>query len=180
MLWFGIICIPEIVYVASRSFNTTSETSCVYELPNTKNYTCVSNQTTTVYSLPSNCSDVEDDFEVKTCLFNDVGVAVRESGSDVTVSSVLYETDCVTRINDIDDLNILSVTVYSMCPNVEPHIEWYTYIGDFISGTGIFNETLLFHGVYPNVTLGQFSFNLAFIFMIGLIYLVSVILLVYK
>ncbi len=177
MLWFSIICIPEIVYVASRSFNTTSEASCVYEIPNINNYTCL-NQTTTVYGLPSNCSNVADDFNVQTCSFNDEGMAVRESGNDVTVSSVLYETDCVTTIDD--NMNSLSVTMYSLCPYVEPHIEWYAYIGDFISGTGIFNETLLFHGVYPNVTLGQFSFNVAFIFMIGLIYVISVILLVFK
>ena len=180
MLWFGIICIPEIVFISSRTLNETSETSCVFQTPNDINYTC-SRSTVLVFGLVGNCTatELEDTFVVQECSFNNDGVAVRESGiNEITVSRNAYELDCQEA--DIENQTLLAFPAYSLCSNVDPHIEWYTYIADFISGTGIFNETILFHGVYRDSPLGVFDFDLAFIVMVGLIYVISVVLLVYK
>ncbi len=166
------------MFISSRTLNETSETSCVFETPNDNNYTC-SRSTALVFGLPGNCTtEVEDTFIVQTCSFNNDGVAVRESGDEITVSRNAYELDCQEA--EIENQTLVAFPAYSLCPNVDPHIEWYTYIADFISGTGIFNETILFHGVYRDSQLGGFDFDLAFIFMVGLIYVMSVILLVYK
>ncbi len=173
VLWFGIICIPEIIYFTSRTINTTSEASCIFEFDNFDNYTCA-RSTQIVYSQQINCTT--DTFEVRTCLFDDEE-AFKESKDVLTVTSKPFGFDCEISDDAYDNLNL---TLYVLCPNVKPNLEWYTYIVDFVSGTGIFNETILFHGVYPNTSLNRFSFDLAFLFMVGLIYIISIILLVFK
>ena len=176
ILWFSIICVPEIIFFTSSAVNSTSEASCVFELENTNNYSC-SRLSYVVFSPQTNCTD--NLFKVRTCLFDDDEVAEKESGDEVTVTSQLVGYDCeFIGVDGFDEFP--NLTSYLLCPNVLPNIEWYAYIVDFISGTGIFNETILFHGVYPNASLNRFSFDLAFLFMVGLIYIVSIILLVYK
>lgn len=181
MLWFSFICIPEIVYVSSRVFNSTSQASCVFQTPSTNNNSCSSTSTSSiVFSVQtsSNCSYPENPFDIQTCSFNDNGIADSESGTEVTVVSLLYNADCIEV--DPDTATVPNITTYVLCPNVDPFYPWYTYLTDFISGTGIFNETLLFHGIYPNTSIGNFSFDIAFLAMIGIIYVVSMILLIYK
>ena len=62
---------------------------------------------------------------------------------------------------------------------------WYQHIFHFFLGRGIFNDTVLFHGRYTNETIeviGNVKYNLplAYILLTGTVFLISVILLVYK
>ena len=167
-LWFGVIVIPQIIHLGSRSLNSTSHVSCVFEMSSTNNVSCAASSTVNVFGIRSNCTYEDNTFTVQTCSFDNDGIATSESGNEVTVSL----TDC-TFSNE-------ATTRYVLCPNVDPHFEWYTYVVDFISGTGIFNETVMFQGVYADFSSGRFSFDLAFLVMVAIIYTVSVILLVYK
>ena len=53
---------------------------------------------------------------------------------------------------------------------------------DFALGQGLYNDTILFYGRYGNVTVsgGLYSLPLAYLLMTGVIYALSVVLLVYK
>ena len=108
-------------------------------------------------------------------LFNKEG-----SGSELKISpAVVYDQSC-TKVGDINETSIANFALYRLCSNVEPHIEWYQYVLDFATGTGIYNETILFHGAFSYSSLGFFHFDLAFLVMVWIIYIFSVVLLVYK
>ena len=185
-LWFSIICIPQFIYHSQQSSNSTSTLACVFALPNTKNYTCpeFSGENllvmSEVYSVEDECNGEDEVFSIETCAFNSRGVAESESGRNVLVSTRLYDTECEELDSDDFDFAPNSTTLYTVCVGVDPNYEWYDYIIDFVSGTGVFNETSLFQGIYPNNEIGRFDFALAFIFMTGLIYALSIFLLVYK
>lgn len=71
---------------------------------------------------------------------------------------------------------------YRLCPSgIDPNLVWYQYIIDFILGQGRFNDTVLFYGRYGNTTVvgNRYSLPLAYLFLTGIIYTISVVLLVY-
>ena len=185
-LWFSIICIPQFVYNSQQSINSTSTLACVFPLPNTENYTCpeFSGENllamSEIYSVEDECNGEDEVFSIETCAFNSRGVAESESGRNVLVSTRLYGTECDELDSDDFDFAPNSTILYTVCVGIDPDYEWYDYIIDFVSGTGVFNETSLFQGIYTNNAIGRFDFALAFIFMTGLIYALSIFLLVYK
>lgn len=75
---------------------------------------------------------------------------------------------------------------YTLCPTgIDPVVPWYQYIFDFVQGKGIFNDTVLFHGRYTNESVeivGSTKYNLplAYILLTGAVFVISVVLLVYK
>ena len=78
------------------------------------------------------------------------------------------------------------MTYYYQCPyDIDPVTPWYQYIFDFVLGKGIFNDTILFHGRYTNETVEtvahvRYNLPLAYLLLTGAIYLMCVVLLVYK
>ena len=77
------------------------------------------------------------------------------------------------------------VDYYYMCTGVNPVVPWYQHIFDFALGRGVFNDTVLFQGRYTNETVELVSgttYNLpfAYILLTGAVFLISVVLLVYK
>ena len=76
-----------------------------------------------------------------------------------------------------------SIRRLRVCPRaIAPNLAWYDYILDFVLGQGLFNDTVLFYGRYGNTTVvgDTYSLPLAFLFMTGVIYTISVVLLVFK
>ena len=173
-LWFSIICVPQLVLYSSQT-RTASGVSCVYEVSKGENVSCFSLSSTTVYGIPGACVDEEQSFKIQTCSFSGNGIAESASGTEIRVSPYLL-SNC-TEKNDLRSVR----TEYFLCSNVDPHFEWYTYIVDFIYGTGIFNETIIFHGAYANVYDGHFfRLDLAFLVMVITVYGIGIVLLVYK
>lgn len=75
--------------------------------------------------------------------------------------------------------------VYYVCERVDPVTLWYEYVFDFALGRGIFNDTVLFHGRYTNdvvQVVGETKYHLplAYILLTGAVFLISVVLLIYK
>lgn len=102
-------------------------------------------------------------------------IATSEGGNELVVSPELIDGSC-----EVTDRSTGSnITSYSVCIGVTARVVWYQHILDFISGTGFFNETILFHGVYSS-KVGKYDLSLAFLFMTAVIYVVAVLLLVYK
>lgn len=76
-----------------------------------------------------------------------------------------------------------SIILLRMCPRaIDPNTLWYEYIIDFVLGQGIFNDTILFYGRYSNTTVvgNAYDLPLAYLLATGIVYTISVILLVYK
>lgn len=75
---------------------------------------------------------------------------------------------------------------YYLCVNgIDPVTPWYLHVFHFVQGQGIFNDTILFHGRYTNETVevsgsGKYNLPLAYIFLTAAVFIISVILLVYK
>lgn len=70
-----------------------------------------------------------------------------------------------------------------ICPNnIDPNILFYEYIIDFILGQGVFNDTILFYGRYnnSNVVGDRYSIPLAYLLLTGIVYTISVLLLLFK
>ena len=190
-LWFGIICVPQVVYQVRNpgSSNTTSSIACLINISNGSVNEC-SNRSLSItggiterYLVPSNClQEPDNDIRMKViqeCSFSD-NIAVSENGIQRSVSEFLLDESC-NMVDPLTNQDLLAnTTVYKVCVGVDPLVPWYQYILDFISGTGLFNETLLFQGVYPNESIDGYSFSLAFIFMTALVYFVGVILLIFK
>ncbi len=169
---------PQIVIYGIRGLNNITYASCAFVTSNTS--TRCSTNAPFLFLIdelenPSECV-LENSFKIRQCLVNDAGVPYKEDGgTELTVSlAVIYDQGCIV-------MNKTSlVTSYVLCSEVEPHIEWYEYVLDFVTGTGIYNETILFYGAFSYNSIGFFHFDLAFLFMVGIIYIFSIILLVYK
>jgi hypothetical protein len=87
--------------------------------------------------------------------------------------------DCTFEQN-VQDTSIRRLRI---CPDsIAPNILFYQYIIDFILGQGIFNDTILFYGRYnnTNVVADRYSIPLAYLILTGIIYTISVLLLVFK
>ncbi len=157
--------------------------ACVYAKPETNNLIrCSSNTSYTVlvYEIKNsniyNCSD--DFFNIRECLIDNDGVAYKEGSSELTVSAVKIYDNCTQNSGSS------GLATYVLCPQVKSQFEWYEYILDFVTGAGYFNETLLFHGGYPPASSSHFvlayRFDLAFLFIVGIVFVFSIIHLVYK
>lgn len=191
--WFGLVVVPQIIWegVNHPVRDDSSQATCIFpdnlampgplniSITNTSNLgnrTCSEgNPEARLYQF-SNCMNVGNPVSIRLCEFNDFDparmVANREGVDIVTVVS---SSDNCTNIN--------GSTRYVHCArDIAPHIEWYQYILDFVLGQGLFNRTLLFHGWYTNGTVvgNSYDLPLAFIFITGLIYASSILLLVYK
>ena len=188
LFWFSIICIPQFVYEAGYQLNRTSNTACLFPKSSFGNLTCSNssfertNGLVIYYSVPAECTSEEGVFQIQSCSFDHNNIAVSEDGSTLSVSSMILNNSCTqVSSNDANHQSTLNTTIsYIACVGIKARTEWYQYILDFISGTGFFNETSLFQGVYPNSSLGRYDFSLAFLVMTGLIYALGVFLLIYK
>lgn len=86
--------------------------------------------------------------------------------------------DCTFESESGENVTIQQVRI---CSNdIAPLIPWYQYVIDFVLGQGVFNETVLFYGRYSNATIGNYNLPVTYLFMTGVVYTVSVVLLVYK
>jgi hypothetical protein len=187
-LWFGIICIPQIVHQIAFPPNTTSNIACLINLSMRAISSTCSNESMIRtngrlilynYSIPSNCFSEPNVIMIQECAFNEIGTAFSENGNIKEVSEFLYDHNC-NIVPSTNQNALANVTEYEMCIGVQPFVEWYQHIINFISGSGIFNETLLFQGVYPSTIFDRYDFSLAFLFMTAFVYIVGVLLLVYK
>lgn len=185
LLWFGMICVPQFSYQSQFETKSVSNITCLTQ--SLSNISCSNESSnrlnTVVYLLPSGCDAVSmDTITIRDCDFNEDNVAVAESDSSQVVTSTLLDGACmvVDQGDVFFDAVLANVTIYTVCIGVSARVIWYQYILDFISGTGFFNETLLFQGVYPKNTIGGYDLSLAFLFMTALIYTLGVLLLVYK
>ena len=157
--------------------------ACVYPKPeNSDSIRCSSNTSYTdpvlVYEIKnSHIYDCIDDFfNIRECSIDNDGVAYKEGSSEITVSAVKIYSNCTQNFGSS------SLATYVLCSQVKSRFEWYEYILDFVTGAGFFNETLLFHGGYPPARSSHFvyRFDLAFLFIVGIVYVYSIIHLVYK
>ena len=106
-------------------------------------------------------------------------IATAESSSTVTVSSVMPNVASCSLVES--GMGVVSIQEVRLCSsNIAPFIPWYQYVIDFALGQGIFNETVLFYGRYGNVTYGGYNLPVAYLFMMAVVYAISVALLVYK
>ena len=200
--WFGLVVVPQIVWEGVNRPDRTdrSQATCVFpdnlaisgplNISGSLNIldplNISINDRTCSQGYPeeerlyqsSNCMNVGNPVSIRLCEFmlNDSDlmqmVANREGADSVTVVS---SSDNCTNIN--------GSTRYVHCTsNIAPNIEWFQYILDFVVGQGLFNTTLLFHGWYTNGDVVGDSYNmpLAFVSITGLIYVSSILLLVYK
>lgn len=134
-----------------------------------------------VYQVPEAClndAQIDDMFPVRTCI-SDNSIAVRESGDSPLTFTPASITDPCAQGQNMTGSG-MNDAAFMVCVGVEPNIIWYEYIIHFFTGQGIFNETLLFQGQYTNRALGGYNIPIAFLLLTGFVYVVSVILLVYK
>ena len=192
LLWFGMVCIPQFIYQGSNSLNQVSNITCVLQQP-LIDMRCSNeslNRTiATVFSAPANCLSMQQEdgetilgiVRIRECNVENE-IATSEGGNQLVVSPELIDgssCEIVDKSSGRYDSFISNTTSYSVCIGVKARVEWYQHILDFISGTGFFNETILFHGVYSS-KVGRYDLSLAFLFMTAVIYVVAVLLLVYK
>ena len=178
-LWFSIICIPQFINEARSSANKTSQLACLLPLEDFVDGVRCSGQATLVektYFLahPDCSSDDGNVFVIQECAI-DGNSTDAESSITLTASSSILGPGCSDNNSMVNN-----TIVYTVCVGVDPYLEWYEYFLDFFSGTGLFNETSLFQGVYPDVSTLNYNFPLAFLSLAGLVYLISVFLLIYK
>lgn len=189
LIWFSIICIPQIYYqvLNPSNFSSTSNIACLIDTVTGVNMTCSNNSLSRTggiierFSIPTNCRGISNVQQVviRECSFNSSNIATIESDTVLYVSEVLYDSTC-TEVNSNDQTVLANTTVYTVCVGVQALIPWYQHLLDFITGKGFINETLLFQGVYANVDIGTYDFSLAFLVTTGLVYAVAVFLLIYK
>ena len=198
-LWFGLVVIPNLIYiVAAEPPRTTSQLSCVYPFSVNSSVSCSNDNTTSendnlfylfsggspqyTCTAPSNVTR----FEVQMCATQQGSIngtqreiATAESSSTVTVSSVMPNVAACRLVES--SMGVVSIQEVRLCSsNIAPFIPWYQYVIDFALGQGIFNETVLFYGRYGNVTYGGYNLPVAYLFMMAVVYAISVALLVYK
>ena len=199
-LWFGLVVIPNIIYVAvADPPRTASLLSCVYPFSINSSVSCSNDNTTSesdnlfyllsggvpqyTCTTPSNVTT----FEVRMCGTQQGSIngtqrdiAMFESPSTMTVSNVMPNiADCSLVGSDAG--GVVSIQEVRLCSsNIAPFIPWYQYIIDFALGQGLFNETVLFYGRYGNVTYGGYNLPVAYLFMMAVVYAISIILLVHR
>lgn len=203
-IWFGLVVIPNVVYVAVEDPpRTPSQLSCVYPFSISSTVSCsddnstfdsnnlfyiVSGGGTPQYTctLPSNLTS----FSLRLCdtesgSINGVirDIAVKESSaSAVTVSNVMPNPANCTLVGDSGGGGggVLIQQVRLCSNDIAPNILWYQYIIDFVLGQGVFNETVLFYGRYSNATIGLYNLPVTYLIVTGIVYTISVVLLVFK
>ena len=204
IFWLGFIVVPQIIWEINNSTSTTSLATCVfpYELDftgsladmmtnMTDNTTITSNATDPLESTTLNrtcmdgnrnptmrlydasfCMPSTGALEIRFCEFNDSDTAFREGAMTARVVS---SSDGCSELNGTNRLVFCN-------SNIDPRVEWFSYIVNFLVGQGLFNDTLLFHGRYTNTTVvgNTYDMPLAFLFVTLVVYALSVLLLVYK
>lgn len=184
--WFGFVIVPQIVWEHARDPpHTTSLLSCVYQYQEDLNETraCPLGKPIPVFATPRECLDDPEDFGVRLCKFerNDSGIFVadRESSRDDIQVTKADNESLMTEHNCTEPFE-----AYMLCEGgIDPYVEWYQYLLDFVLGQGELNETVLFHGWYANTTVTEhddYDMPVVFLVLVGFVYLVSVMLLVYK
>ncbi len=193
--WFGFVVVPQIVWEHARDpSHTTSLLSCVYpsaglaELNETR--ACPIGDPVPVYGTPRQCLEEPEEFGVRLCKFERESsgrfVADRESSQDdvevtaETVDSLLMPPHNCTPSGGSNG----TFVQYLMCVGgIDPYVVWYQYLLDFVLGQGALNETVLFHGWYTNMTVTadtEYKMPVVFLVFVCFVYVVSVVLLVYK
>lgn len=191
LLWFGMICIPQFVFQGHNSLKKVSNITCLLQHPTSAmcSNESISRASITVLAAPAHCltrQQDEDDLmlgivNIRECNVEN-GIGVSEGSNVRIVSPELVDgssCDIVERSVSNYDTLVANATSYSVCIGVKARVLWYQHVLDFISGTGFFNETVLFHGVY-NSSVGGYDLSLAFLFTTAVIYGIGVLLLVYK
>lgn len=183
-LWFGLVCVPQIAQqiLGVTGSNHTSQIACVIPMDIT-NGKCSNdslqrtNGVRMAFGVPATCrnSQIPDTFSVRMCGYSG-DVAVREGSTSITVASASITDSCAQEGN----MGSATNNSFMVCVGVQPDVPWYQYIFHFATGQGIFNETLLFQGSYPNSILGGYNIPLAFLVLAAFVYVISVTLLVYK
>ncbi|CAI8052918.1 Transmembrane channel-like protein 7 [Geodia barretti] len=197
LLWFGLAVIPQLVWVSGTNApRTPSQLACVFPLNTSGSPQICSDGGPPGEFLLSGppapndlvryggrllCRGGEADeregrFDVGQCQFQtgENGTLVADRASPTRSVSDL--TTCFNITESGDPL---------MCPGVDPVVQWYEYIFDFALGRGIFNDTVLFQGRYTNETVEvvggtRYDLPVAYILLTGSVFLISVVLLVYK
>ena len=198
--WFGLVVIPNAIYIeVEQPARTASLLSCSYPITTNSNTSCSDDTSITdsdnifylltvnsAYSCAapsgSNTTTLRDCVvEAGSLNGTSRGIAVRESSASPVVISDLIPnvTDCTFEAGTV--ANTSSFQQVRVCAsNIAPHIPWYQYIIDFALGQGIFNETVLFYGRYGNTDFGGYNLPVAYLMVTGIVYTISVVLLVYK
>jgi len=182
--------------IVAQPPNIPSLLSCSYDytaLPS-PNYTCPEDfdngalvtsppYNMTYYQLSGpgyTCNSTNTSFSVRSCLFERQvvgGVAyniAHKESTEVVILDSDMPTDCVFS-------NATGVSVVRLCDSdITAHVEWFQYVIDFVTGEGIFNDTLLFHGRYSESIVFVYNLPLAFMLLIVVVFAISVVLLVYK
>ncbi len=197
-LWFGLVVVPNSIYVSVENPpRTASLLSCAYPFSDNSFISCSDDSTTSnsdnLFYLLTNsptysCMALSNStsFSLRTCETTEgsingtqQNITSKESSITVTVSDLMPDiTDCAFESGSSENVTIQQVRI---CSNdIAPIIPWYQYIIDFALGQGVFNETVLFYGRYSNATIGNYNLPVMYLFMTGVVYTVSIVLLVYK
>ena len=197
-LWFGLVIVPNSIYIAVESPpRTASLLSCAYPFSDNSFTSCsddstISDSDNLFYLLTSSptytCTALSNStsFSLQTCEISEgsingtqQNITDRESSTTVMVSDSMPNfADCTFESGSSVNVTIQQVRI---CSNdIAPFIPWYQYIIDFVLGQGVFNETVLFYGRYSNATIGNYNLPVTYLFMTGVVYTISVALLVYK
>ena len=199
-IWFGLVVIPNAIYISVADpslspsllscyypFSSNSTISCsndnsTFDSDNlfyllsggTPQYTCTAPSNGTSFSLrmcettPSTLNGFPRDIATK-----------ESSSSPLAVSSLMpILSECTLSEGGSGSAVIEEVRLCSA--DIDPYIPWFQYLIDFVQGQGVFNETVLFYGRYGNGTIGGYNLPVAFLFVTGIVYTISVALLVYK
>ena len=169
-LWFGFVCIPQFIWETSPGviIKPNYQTTCVFN--SSASYNCSNGSPGVVYKVDSNCTlvNVNNTVQISKCNIH---------------GGVADEEQCATGINVTWLRTNCSAEVWHVCKDVAPCTQWYDYIIGFITGQGIFNETVLFLGHYTNATTirnRSYHLPLVTLVMTGVVYAISFVLLVYK
>ena len=198
-VWFGLVVIPNAIYIeVEQPPRTPSLLSCAYPFSVPSNTSCSDDTSISdtdnlfyllsVSSLYSCTAPSSNTTTLRMCVteassLNGTArdIAVRESSdSPVTVSSVMPNRADCTFQGGSNGSGISFQQVRFCSSGIAPHIPWYQYVIDFVLGQGVFNETVLFYGRYGNTDFGGYNLPVAYLFVTGIVYTVSVVLLVYK
>ena len=194
-LWFGFIIVPNSIYIAVEDPpRAASLLSCAYPFSDNVFTSCSDDSTPSdsdnvFYLLTSSptytCTALSNStsFSLRTCGTSESfingtqqNVTDRETSTTVTVSDLMPNlADCT-----LENENVTIQQVRVCSSGIAPFIPWYQYIIDFVLGQGTFNETVLFYGRYSNASIGNYNLPVTYLFMTGVVYTVSIALLVFK
>eukprot|EP00731_Ephydatia_muelleri_P029443 Em0020g1087a len=169
-LWFGFVCIPQFIWETTPAvtIKPNYQTTCVFN--SSASYNCSNGFPTVLYRVGTNCTlvNANNTVLISMCSVHG-GVADGEQcSSGINVTGL--KTNC-------------SAEALHVCKDVVPCTQWYDYIVGFITGQGIFNETVLFLGHYTNATTirnRSYRLPLVTLVMTGVVYAISFVLLVHK